>query len=116
MVSTSSELWREVVKVGTWLYGGEVERPVRIIRQNFDPHHEAAYDKDAPTLNAAGESYTVAFGELWEGWWFQEERATESTEEAAVAKAEELTGRIRWDTSRPPERLRRGDASDLRTS
>jgi hypothetical protein len=101
-------LWREVVRVGTWLYAQEVERRVRIIRQNFDPQHEAEYDDHSPTLNAAGESYTVAFGDLRDGWWFQEERATETSEQAAVAKAEELAGRISWYPRQPPERLAGG--------
>ena len=98
-------LWRELVRTGTWLYDGSAPMTVRVVRQNFDPQHEEQYDSDPPTLDSQGESYTVALGELREGWWFTEERATQLTEAAAIASAEALLSRIEWRSLQPPERL-----------
>lgn len=51
-----------VVRHGTWLYDGQVERPVRILRQNWDYYYEEAYDLDPPDLNDEGHAYYVVYG------------------------------------------------------
>lgn len=58
------ELWREIVMSGHWTCAGSVAQPVRLLRQDFDPNHEPDLDEGPPTLDAAGVSYTIAFGRL----------------------------------------------------
>ena len=51
----------KVVKVGTWLYDGDVEMSVRIIRQNYDIYSGEEYD-EPPYLNSEGYCYYVVYG------------------------------------------------------
>lgn len=103
------ELRREIIREGTWHYAG-TEKPVRIIRQNFDPYHWPE-EGDAPedmNLNDSGESYSVAFGELTEGWWFSSERAPVLSEAEAIELAEQLVGNVSWSPDRPAHSLEKG--------
>lgn len=52
-----------VIKAGTWLYDGQVETPVRILRQTRDEYHEPGYDDDPPDLNEEGHAFIVVYGE-----------------------------------------------------
>ena len=54
-----------VVKTGTWLYDGQVEKPVRILRQTWDYYHEDGYDEEPPSLNDAGFAFYAVYGEPW---------------------------------------------------
>ena len=52
-----------VVKTGTWLYDGQVEKPVRILRQTWDYYHEDGYDEEPPDLNDEGFAFYAVYGE-----------------------------------------------------
>ena len=102
------DLRREIIRLGTWRYDGDTPQPVRVLRQNFDPYFwpEEGDKPEDERLNERGETYTVAFGELREGWWFASERAPVLTEAEAVTLAEELAGAVEWEPEGPPQALK----------
>ena len=51
-----------VMKVGTWLYDGQVEMSLRILRQTWDYYHEPGYDPDPPDLDGEGHAYYAVYG------------------------------------------------------
>lgn len=51
----------EVVKTGTWLYDGRIEKPVRILRQTWDHFRDEGYDDDPHDLNDEGYAYYAVY-------------------------------------------------------
>jgi hypothetical protein len=99
-----------VMKTGTWLYDGQVEKPVRIIRQTWDYHYEEGYDDEPPCLNDEGYAFYAVYGEPWppepgrEEWgsrWFSRSHGCLSLEEAVALAERTITSPIVW--GRVPE-------------
>lgn len=97
--------WREVVHSATWLYDGSLPVPAHIVRQNFDPYYEEAYDPDPPVVNEEGESYSLVFGEADDHGLFASERPPFLTLEAAQQRAEDSFGLRDWTPITPPRRI-----------
>jgi hypothetical protein len=52
----------EIVKSGTWLYGGSINYEVWIVRQNFEYYYEQDFD-EAERLNSEGEMFVVIYAQ-----------------------------------------------------
>lgn len=92
----------------TWLYDATVRIPAYILRQNFDPYHEAEYDPDPPTLNEKGESYSLVFGTADTHGLFPSERPPLLTVEEALKLAEDDFGLYDWKLVDPPQKVPSG--------
>jgi hypothetical protein len=51
----------EIVKLGTWMYDGQVKSEVWIVRQNFEYWYEPAYSDRPEELNEDGEAFQIIF-------------------------------------------------------
>lgn len=88
---------QKVIKSGTWLYDGQVEKPILIIRQNWDYYHEEGYDPDPPDLNKAGEAYYLVYdGPDEQGRYHPQSKSCLSLEEAVRLAEGTIMGDIRW--------------------
>ncbi len=94
-----------VVKTGTWLYEGQVEKPVRILRQTWDYYHEDGYDDEPPDLNDEGFAFYAVYGESRrpepgredrELDWFSRSRTCLSLEEAVAVAEKAIGSAITW--------------------
>ena len=95
-----------VVKIGTWLYDGQVEKPVRVLRQTWDYYYEDGYSDGAPDLNDEGHAFYAVYGEPWtpepgredqEPRWFSRSRTCLSLEEAVAVAEQAIGSEIAWD-------------------
>ena len=92
------KLVRETVKSGVWLYDKKAPTSVRVIRQNWDAHHEEGYDTDPPDLNQPGEAYYVVYGDdVSDGHYRNMSRTCGSLEEAVELAESTIIGSIEWD-------------------
>lgn len=88
---------QQVIKSGTWLYDGQVEKAILIIRQNWDYYYEEGYDSDPPDLNEAGEAYYLAYdGPDEQGRYRPQSKTCLSPEEAIRLAEKTIVGGIRW--------------------
>ena len=56
----SKELKAEIVKSGTWLYGGEVQYEVWIVKQNFQYNYDEEYD-ESEEFRKSGELFKLIY-------------------------------------------------------
>jgi len=90
------ELKAQIVKSGTWVYGGAALREVWIVRQNFDFYDDEGY-QDIPCVNPDEAVFQVLYAA--NGQTQSVSRACRSLEEA-TALAEETCPKITWDNHR----------------
>lgn len=93
----TKELKAEIVKSGTWLYGGEVEYEVWIVKQNFQYDYEEEYD-DAEELNESGEVYKLIYANR--GSVIGAGPEYFSLQEAVLGAEGALQQGIKWDDHR----------------
>jgi len=108
-----------LMKTGTWLYDGQVEKPVRIIRQTWDYYYEEGYDEQQPCLNDEGYVYYAVYGEpnapepgLEDRGprWFSRSHGCLSLEEAVALAERTIGSKIAWgrlpEVGDPEDRIR----------
>jgi len=79
------------------LYDGQVEKPILIIKQNWDNYYEQGYDSDPPDLNEAGEAYYLVYdGPDEQGSYHPRSKTCLSLQEALRLAEETIVGDIRW--------------------
>lgn len=95
----------EVLREGTWFYAGEMPARIRIVRRDWDWHHEPGFDPDPPSLGPDGWAYYVEWAPPSAPSAFHRPSPTCLTFDAALALAEQETpGEIRWGTTSIYER------------
>ncbi len=88
---------QKVVKSGRWLYDGQVEKFVLIIKQNWDYYYDEGYDTDLPELNEAGDAYYLVYDEPnKQGRYHPQSRTCLSLQEAITLAEETIVGDICW--------------------
>ena len=96
-VTSHMEHRQKIIKSGTWLYDGQVEKTISIIRQNWDYYYEEGYDSDPPDLNEAGQAYYLVYdGPDEKGEYHPNSKTCLSLEEALRLAAETIVSDIRW--------------------
>jgi hypothetical protein len=94
----SADPYRKVVRKGTWLYAGEVRRPVYLLEQNYDAFWSEDEPEEDRYLNADGVAYYVMFEEPDpEGAESSLTSAGLSLESALRSIEEKTHGTVRWD-------------------
>ena len=88
---------QKVIKSGTWLYDGQVEKFVLIIKQNWDYYYDEGYDTDPPDLNEAGDAYYLVYDSPDEqGSFYTQSKTCLSLQEAIRLAEETIVGDICW--------------------
>jgi hypothetical protein len=88
----------EIVKSGTWLYGGSISYEVWIVRQNFEYHYEEEFD-ESEHLNEDGELFAVVYAR--DGGVVGQGGAESLTLNEAITIAEHAIPQgIKWDDHR----------------
>ena len=94
---------QQIVATGSWLYAGTSEKPVYVIKQNYDYWFEmekADGELEAgekPELNDDGQIYYVRFNTLGNKPWSVAYRGCKSLDEAKTFASEKANGPIKWD-------------------
>jgi hypothetical protein len=88
----------QIVKSGTWQYGGSVPHEVWIVKQNFDFYYDEGFEDAPDDLNVSGEVFQVVLAK--DGQVMSVGLGFHSIEEA-TAKANGLIPQgIEWDDHR----------------
>lgn len=56
------KLEARIVEVGTWVYGGAVEKSVRVVQQNWDYYYEEGFSEGMPHLSPEGYAFYIVYG------------------------------------------------------
>ena len=87
----------ESILKGKWFYPSQVEKPIEIIKQNWDFFYEEGYDDDDPDLNDDGEVYYILFGEYDDIRYANRSHSCLSLGEAINLVKEKTGNNITWN-------------------
>ena len=88
----------DVLIKGIWNYAEDVNKPIEVIKQNWDFYYEDGYEDEPPDLNDNGEAYYVIFGEYSDIRYANRSRTCLSIEEALSLAKEKTNDKITWES------------------
>jgi len=96
-MATTNRERAEIVKSGTWLYGGTAEYEVWIVKQNFEYNYEEEFDA-AERLNSDGEVFAVIYAR--NGAVVGQGPESMNLQDAVAAAESAISQGITWDNHR----------------
>jgi hypothetical protein len=89
----------QILREGTWLYDVTLRCLLRVVRRDWDYHHEAGFDASFPDADHEGWSYYVEYEVPAARGTFSEPSQTCLSEREAMSLAEATVGQVDWSVS-----------------